>query len=199
MAALARTKPRKLRNLPSPTAFAEQITADLLEKSMYRNLALIGMFAVALTATQASSADKQDQAFIKDAIEGNLAEVQMGKLAQDKGQSDAVKSFGQMLVNDHGNANQTATSVANQIGVTPPTEPNKTQKAMYDKLSKLTGDAFDRQFATEMVADHKKDIQKYQRGAKEKNEPVADYANQTPAKASGDGARPRGQQRRRPL
>ena len=109
---------------------------------MYRNLALIGMFAVALTATQASSADKQDQAFIKDAIEGNLAEVQMGELAQDKGQSDAVKSFGQMLVNDHGNANQTATSVANQIGVTPPTEPNKTQKAMYDKLSKLTGDAF---------------------------------------------------------
>ena len=50
---------------------------------------------------------------------------------------------------------------------------------MYDKLSKLTGDAFDRQFATEMVADHKKDIQKYQRAAKEKNDPVADYANQT--------------------
>jgi putative membrane protein len=69
--------------------------------------------------------------------------------------------------------------VANQIGVTPPTEPNKVQKAMHDKLSKLSGNAFDKQFATEMVSDHKKDIQKYQQAAKKKNDPVADYANQT--------------------
>jgi putative membrane protein len=136
------------------------------------------MLGIALT-TQAWSADKKDETFIRDAIEGNLAEVEMGKLAQDKGQSDAVKSFGQMLVTDHGNANQAATSVANQIGVTPPTEPNKVQKAMHDKLSKLSGNAFDKQFATEMVSDHKKDIQKYQQAAKKKNDPVADYANQT--------------------
>jgi predicted dinucleotide-binding enzyme len=30
-----------------------------------------------------------------------------------------VKSFGQMLVTDHSDANQKATAVANQIGVTP--------------------------------------------------------------------------------
>jgi putative membrane protein len=136
------------------------------------------ILAIALS-TQAWSADKKDETFIRDAIEGNLAEVEMGKLAQDKGQSDAVKSFGQMLVTDHGNANQAATSVANQIGVTPPTEPNKVQKAMHDKLSKLSGNAFDKQFATEMVSDHKKDIQKYQQAAKKKNDPVGDYANQT--------------------
>ena len=136
------------------------------------------MLAITLT-TQAWSADKKDETFIKDAIEGNLAEVDMGKLAQEKGQSDAVKSFGQMLITDHGNANQVATSVANQIGAMPPTEPNKAQKAMHDRLSKLSGTAFDRQFAMEMVSDHKKDIQKYQLAAKKKNDPVGDYANQT--------------------
>lgn len=55
---------------------------------------------------------------------------------------------------DHSDANQKATAVANQIGVTPPTEPNAKQKALYDKLSKLSGPAFDRQFAKEMVQDH---------------------------------------------
>ena len=35
-----------------------------------------------------------------EAIEGNYAEVEMGKLAQSNGQSDSVKSFGQILVND---------------------------------------------------------------------------------------------------
>jgi putative membrane protein len=139
---------------------------------------LIAMTA-ALAVTSAWAADKKDQTFIKDAIEGNLAEVQIGKLAQDKGQSDGVKSFGQMLVTDHADANQKATAVANQIGVTPPTEPSAKQKALYDKMSKLSGDAFDQQFAREMVQDHKQDIQKYQQEAKKQNDPVGDYANQT--------------------
>jgi len=135
--------------------------------------------AAALTVTSAWAADKRDQTFIKDAIEGNLAEVQMGKLAQDKGQSDGVKSFGQMLVTDHSDANQKATAIANQIGVTPPTEPNAKQKAMYDKMSKLSGDAFDRAFAKAMVQDHKQDIGKFQQEAKKQNDPVAEFASQT--------------------
>jgi putative membrane protein len=135
--------------------------------------------AATLAMTSAWAADKRDQAFIKNAIEGNLAEVQMGKLAQDKGQSDGVKSFGQMLATDHSDANQKATAVANQIGVTPPTEPNAKQKALYDKMSKLSGATFDREFAKAMVQDHKQDIQKFQQEAKKQNDPVGDFASQT--------------------
>ncbi len=40
---------------------------------------------------------------------------------------------------------------------------------MHDKLSKLSGTAFDRSFAREMVADHEKDIAAFQREAKKKN------------------------------
>jgi putative membrane protein len=147
------------------------------ESAMRHKMILIAMTAV-FAVTAAWAADKKDQTFIKDAIEGNLAEVQIGKLAQDKGQSDPVKSFGQMLVTDHSDANQKATAVANQIGVTPPTEPNAKQKALYNKMSKLSGAAFDQQFAKEMVQDHKQDIQKYQQEAKKQNDPVGDYANQ---------------------
>ena len=146
---------------------------------MTLKLVLIGTTAAVLAVTSAWAADNRDQTFIKDAIEGNLAEVQMGKLAQDKGQSDAVKSYGQMLVTDHSDANQKATAVANQIGVTPPSEPNAKQKAMYDKLSKLSGAAFDREFAKEMVQDHKQDIRKFQQESKKQNDPVGDFANQT--------------------
>ena len=85
-------------------------------------------------AVAAPNADKSSQKFIKDAIEGNLAEVQMGKLAQDKSMDDGVRSFGDMLVKDHSAGNEKATEVANAIGVTPPTEPSSKQKAMYDKM-----------------------------------------------------------------
>src|ERR1700704_3691645 len=88
----------------------------------------IAMLSIAVAAP---SADKNSQKFIKDAMEGNLAEGQVGKLAHDKSMDDGVRAFGDMLVKDHSAGNEKATQVANAIGVTPPTEPNSKQKAMF--------------------------------------------------------------------
>ena len=120
--------------------------------------------AGALVVSSASLAqDKAGQKFLKDAMEGNLAEVKMGELAQKNGGSDGVRSFGEMLQQDHSAANEKAESVAQSMGMTPPTEPNRKQKADYDKLSKLSGDKFDREFVNHMVMDHKKDIREKER------------------------------------
>ena len=136
--------------------------------------------AILLVATTtAFAADRASEKFIKEAIEGNLAEVQVGKLAQDKGQRADVKSFGQMLASDHGGANQKATQIASQLGVTPPSEPNAKQKRVYDKLSKLSGDKFDAAFAKEMVKDHKKDIEAFEKAAKSTQEPAKSFAGET--------------------
>src|SRR4051812_7432342 len=95
----------------------------------------VGLAATVACASPAYAQDKASRKFIQEAIEGNLAEVQVGRLAQQKGQSEGVKSFGQMLATDHGQANQKAIQVASQVGVAPPTEPNAKQKKVYDKLS----------------------------------------------------------------
>jgi len=123
-------------------------------------------------------ASKADQSFLKEAIEGDMAEVKMGELAQQKGQSQDVKQFGQMLQDDHGKHLQQAQQQAQQMGVTPPTQPNAKQKAMYDHMSKLSGAQFDKAFAQGMVKDHKQDIAKYQKEAKSKG-PLAQFAQQT--------------------
>ena len=102
----------------------------------------------------------------------------MGQLAEKNGKSDGVHSFGQMLQKDHSGANQKATAAANQMGVSPPSAPNSKQKAMYEKMSKLSGDKFDREFAKHMVADHKKDIKEYEKEAK-KNDASGSYAKET--------------------
>jgi putative membrane protein len=135
--------------------------------------------AIVGSVTFATAADKASEKFIKEAIEGNLAEVAVGKLAQDKGQSEGVRSFGAQLVKDHGAANEKATALANSMGVTPPTEPNKKQKATYDKLSKLSADKFDREFAKEMVADHKRDVAAFEKESKRKNAPTAAFVGET--------------------
>ena len=69
---------------------------------------------------------------------------------------------------------------AKSLGMTPPNGPSAKQKAEYDKMSKMTGARFDRDFATHMVTDHQKDLAEYKKEAKQ-----SDAAGQY-AKASID-------------
>jgi putative membrane protein len=142
---------------------------------------LLAAVAVAMFASgsgRARSPAEANQAFMKEAIQGDLAEIQMGKLAQEKGASEQVKQFGQRLESDHRAHLEKATPLAQSLGVTPPTEPNAHQKTTYDKLSSLSGPQFDRQFAKNMVKDHRKDIKAFQREGR-KAGPAADFAKQT--------------------
>lgn len=147
---------------------------------MRKKLIMSVAVAASLAAFPASgwAKDSTSQAFLKKAIQGNLSEVQLGQLAQEKGGSDGVRSYGQTLATDHATANEHAMSAAQEMGVTPPSEPPKEKKALYQKLSKLSGDAFDRQFVKAMVSDHKKDIADYKKEAKQKDA-AGSYAGET--------------------
>src|SRR5215210_8308350 len=135
--------------------------------------------AVMLLSGQVVAQDRASQKFITEAIEGNYAEVKMGELAQQKGQSQEVKAFGQMLANDHGAAVQKAQEAAKGVGLTStPAGPNAKQKTDYDKMAKMTGPAFDKAFAEHMVKDHKKDIAAYQKASK-KQDAAGRYSQQT--------------------
>jgi putative membrane protein len=142
---------------------------------MRRMQLLLGTL-LALSTCTASAKDKLSEAFLKNAIEGNYAEVSMGDLAQKNGQSDGVKSFGKMLSTDHAAANQKATDAAKSIGMDAPSGPSAKQKADYDKMSKTSGTEFDKMFATHMIADHKKDIAEYKKASKMKDA-AGEYAS----------------------
>ncbi|MBV8792507.1 MAG: DUF4142 domain-containing protein [Pseudolabrys sp.] len=133
--------------------------------------------SVAPALAQNQKADRASQSFIKTAIEGNLAEIDVGKLAQEKGQSQAVKDFGAMLVQDHSDANQKAQAAANQIGVKPPSGSSFGEKATYAKLKMLSGASFDKSFAKSMVSDHQSDIKEYQKEST-KSDAAGQYAKE---------------------
>jgi putative membrane protein len=137
-----------------------------------------GFVLALLFAAPAFGQDKASQKFLKEAMEGNFAEVEMGKLAQKNGQSEGVRSLGQMLEKDHSAANTKAAEAAKSMSVSPPSEPNRKQKADYDRMSKLSGAKFDIEFARHMVADHKKDISEYDKEAK-KSDAAGAYAKET--------------------
>jgi putative membrane protein len=137
--------------------------------------AAVAVAALATTARPAIAQDKSSQHFLTKAIEGNFAEVQMGELAEKNGQNAEVKTFGQMLQQDHSAANQKALDAAKKLGVNAPSAPNAKQKADYEKMAKLQGPAFDKAFAQHMVMDHKKDIAEYKK-ASTKGDDAGQYA-----------------------
>ncbi len=131
-------------------------------------------------ANGTTGAQTDDKTFMKKAAEGGLAEVQMGQLAQQNGESQEVKDFGQRMVTDHSKANDQLKQVAEKEGVTLPTSPSSHDQAEYNKLSKLQGDAFDKAYAKMMVSDHKKDIAEFKREASSGSDAqVKNFASQT--------------------
>ena len=142
------------------------------------------ILATSVTALLVASASPgvaapSPQDFIKDAIQGDNSEIMLGQLAQQKGGSDKVKSFGQMLVDDHTKAKQEASDVAGKLGVQPPADPAQEAKDENAKLSKMSGDDFDKEFASYMVKDHLKDIAMFQDEAKADQGPAGQLAGKT--------------------
>jgi putative membrane protein len=103
----------------------------------------------------AFGADKNlDSDFFKHAAEGGLAEVEAGKLAQDKGNSQAVKDFAAMMVKDHSAANEKLGSIAAGENITLPTTSSVGQMASKAKLEVLSGDTFDKSYIKNQVTAH---------------------------------------------
>lgn len=136
-----------------------------------------GMAAPGAGTSQLSAADRQ---FVKKAAEGGMAEVELGKLAVDKGGSEDVKKFGQRMVDDHSKANDQLKQLASSKNVTVPDGLNAKDKATKDRLEKLSGAQFDRAYMSDMVKDHEQDITEFNHESKMgKDSDVKDFASQT--------------------
>ena len=87
-----------------------------------------------------------DEKALKDMAQANINEVAAARIALQKAQSSEVKTFAQKMIEDHGGALSKVQAVAQQKGVSLPTEPDAMHKDMAAKLEQQTGDAFDKMY-----------------------------------------------------
>lgn len=130
--------------------------------------------------TTGSSSMKADENFVVKAAKGGMAEVELGKLAADKASNPEVKQFGQKMVDDHTKANDELKSIAEKKNITLPTAIDTKDKAEYNRLSKLSGPAFDREYMKHMLDDHKTDVSDFQYEARSGSDSdVRSFASKT--------------------
>jgi putative membrane protein len=95
-----------------------------------------------------------DALFAKKAAAGGLTEVELGKLAQQNGDSQDVKDFGAKMVTDHSTINDNLKTIATKDKLTIPDKPTDDQTDMIKTLGKKTGKAFDTAYIRAMVKAH---------------------------------------------
>jgi putative membrane protein len=130
------------------------------------------------TATMARKVD--DSKFVKDAALGGMAEVELGKLATQKASSDAVKQFGQKMVDDHSKANDQLKEIASKENISIPASLDSKHQSRIEKLSKLSGPDFDKAYVKDQVKDHKKDVSQFKNEAESGSNPnIKQFASTT--------------------
>jgi putative membrane protein len=117
---------------------------------------------------------EKDKSFMKDAAKGGMMEVDMGKMAQQKGKSADVKKIGGTMVTDHTKANNELMGIAKKKGV----DLSKEKPSMKN----LNDATFDKEYIDAMVKDHEKDLSAFQAEAKNGSDAdVKAFASRTSA------------------
>ena len=92
--------------------------------------------------------------WVEDRLVGGMTEVKLGELASQKAQNADVKAFGKMMVQDHTKAGEDLKQVASQHNIQAPAQLDDEHRDKIDRLSKLQGAEFDREYMNQMVDDH---------------------------------------------
>ncbi|HEX2867735.1 MAG TPA: DUF4142 domain-containing protein [Ignavibacteriales bacterium] len=114
------------------------------------------------SARTGSTVSSEGREFISDAASGGMMEVELGTMAVQNASSQEVKDFGRRMIDDHSRVNNELKSIAAEENVPVPATLKSENRDEVDKLSKLNGSDFDKEYIDMMVKDHEKDIKDFE-------------------------------------
>ena len=119
----------------------------------------------ATAGTSGTTDQRADLDFVRKHVAMGEHEIELGRLAQQKGTHPEVKRFGEMMVKDHQMAGQELKQILNQTAAGTAGETARTNEADADdhrekleEMRKLSGKEFDQKYIDQMVDDHQKAV-----------------------------------------
>ncbi len=124
-----------------------------------------------------SKKQEKDAQFIVNAAEINMAQIQLGQLAQQRGQASHVKEFGKKMEDAYTKSQRDLTALANTKRITIPTSPTDGVREAYEKLNEKPGSDFDKAYADMMVSRHRDAIKTFEDATTDRYDPeINDWA-----------------------
>ena len=122
---------------------------------------LLSILAVSVTLALASCGAPSTPDFVRKAAMSDLYEVEAGKIAGEKGQSEAVKQFGQHMVEAHSKTSEELKGIvqAEKLNMELPTKLNKKRQKRIDALNNAKPEDFDKIYAKQQVKAHERAVE----------------------------------------
>jgi putative membrane protein len=127
--------------------------------------------ASALAGRAAETPSETDKVFFGKVSQGGMYEVELGKLAETKGQTQDVKDSGNTEAHDHMLVGDKLKSIVEANGMTFPTSLNAEFQARLDRMTALPADQFDMAYVEDMKKIHQADGAAFAKEAKEGTNP----------------------------
>ena len=126
---------------------------------------------LSVRADDKGNAPTDDKDFVMKATTAGQAEVKFSELAEKNASNERVKAFARRMVKDHTQANDGLTVAAKNQRVAVVAGLEKDTRDNYQRLSKLQGDEFDREYMKIMRGDHEKAVGLFAAEAKQSADP----------------------------
>lgn len=120
--------------------------------------AALGCAGAMISVAAHAAVTDSDKTFLTNASEGNLDEIRLGELAEQKSTNPQVKSFARTMIAQHKMLQEKMAPFAQQWSIAPPTALNTEDQQQFDKLSALSGSEFDKQYVSGAVQAHKQTL-----------------------------------------
>lgn len=112
------------------------------------------LFGVSIHLQSGEIDKKSDATFVFKASESDMAEIELAKLAMKQGGNARVREFAAKMVKDHTKSSEELAPIAKKHGFALAKEVSSTHKDVCEKLKKLSGADFDREYMAGQVKAH---------------------------------------------
>ena len=122
------------------------------------------VLAVALSSGMGSAFAATSNSFVDNAAAGGIAEIETSRLALEKSQSADIKAFANMMITDHGKANDELASIAKANDIEVPDSTTLVKQAK-EKILDMRDESFDAAYANNQVKAHEETIELFKKEA----------------------------------
>lgn len=112
--------------------------------------------------TNVAEVKEETVEFVKEAAKRSMAEIELAQLALKNAQTEEVKEFAQMIVNDHQMANEKLMKIVQQEDFSLPQTLEGVYAEKAEKLTGLEGIEFDKEYIELIEEMHDETIDKYE-------------------------------------
>lgn len=96
----------------------------------------------------------ESETFAREAAYSNMAEIEMGELATQYGDTAFVREFGELMIVEHEKAQDELDSLADELDLDLPNTLKEEHQLLWDSLSILSGHTFDSAYIQSQIRAH---------------------------------------------